>query len=106
MHPDLIVLPPPTLEYDRHLLHGLRDFTGKNLPGKRFLNFSKASLIPRERSEFEENLTASRGALGETAFTAAFAQGQVMTLVEEDRLGERTSALTFKDPNIQRRISR
>ena len=39
-----------------------------------------AGLIPRERSEYEEDDAAARAALGDDAFTAAFTEGRALTL--------------------------
>ncbi len=39
-----------------------------------------SGLVPRERSEFEENLVSTRKALGEDAFVEAFKTGQALTL--------------------------
>ena len=35
-----------------------------------------------DRADFERHMAAARGALGEEAFTAAWAQGQALTLEE------------------------
>jgi predicted ATPase/DNA-binding XRE family transcriptional regulator len=41
-----------------------------------------ASMQPDERDEYDRNLAAVRAALGETAFTAAWARGQILSLDE------------------------